>query len=168
MKKKEKQILKLSLILVSIFISVYFIYPYFISIEQANIHNIKKFNRNRVFFQEIVDWCIDSNKNIDFIQPEKIIRFEELPGTIRKQLFTKGISHFQAIIIKEQNGDINVIANFYTEKFWFNRILNHVTIKYDSYYRESTCNENNNNLKAHMSSICLGEGWFFEIDTDWL
>ncbi|MDR0683281.1 MAG: hypothetical protein LBG15_15785 [Dysgonamonadaceae bacterium] len=168
MKKKETRILKWLLILVSIFISFYLIYPYFISIEQANRYNIKKFDKNRTFFQNVINWCIDSNKNIDFVQQEKIIKFEELPITIQKQLLSKGISHFQAIIIKEQNRDINVIANFYTERFWFNRVLNHVVIKYDSYYKGNICNENSNNLRAYMSSICLGKGWFFEIDTDWL
>jgi hypothetical protein len=168
MKKKEKQILKLLLILVSILIPLYFIYPYFISIEQANKYNIKKFNRDRVFFQEIIDWCIDNNKGIDFVQQEKMLKFEDLPVATQKQLLNKGISCFQAKIIKEQNNNINIVANFYTEKFWFNRVLNHVVIKYNSYYRENICNENSNNLKAYMSSICLGKGWFFEIDTDWL
>jgi hypothetical protein len=165
MKRIDNTILKILLIVVPLFIVLYCIYPFFVSIEQANRYNIERFSRKKEFLQKIINLCIEDYGNNYLDQQVKTITFNELPVEIQKQLTNEGISEFHATITHE-TGEVNIIASFYTERYWCNRILNNVTIRYSSYSRFDVCPENN--LKAYMNEICLRDGWFFDVDTDWL
>ena len=161
-------IIKLLFFLVPLFIVGYCSYPYliphFVSIEQANKSNIKKFEHNRIFFQDVINVCIKKYKDNYSKQSKAYLRIEDIPIEMQKGLINKGINSFEAIL-DNNDGELTVRAYLYTERFWYNTRLNNVIIKYSSYYRNDTCNEND--LNTYMGIICLGGGWFFEIDTDW-
>jgi hypothetical protein len=161
MKRIDIVILRILLIVIPLFIVSYCIYPCFISIEQANRYNIERFGKKKEFLQKIINLCIEDYWD----QQKKTVTFNELPVEIQKRLINEGISEFHATITHEK-GEVNIIANFYTERYWRNRILNNVIIRYSSYSRLDVCPENN--LKAYLNEICLGNGWFFDVDTDWL
>ncbi|GHU96788.1 hypothetical protein FACS1894156_8150 [Bacteroidia bacterium] len=165
MKKIEYLLLKITIILGITFTVGYCTYPYVISIEQANKWNIQNFEQNRNFFQNVVDVSIDIySKNYKY-QQEKVLHMNDLPIEMQKQLNKKGICTLIATITNK-NEKMNIYIDFITEKSWWNRVLNNVNIQYNSYKKFEHCQKNN--LNFHIGEICLGNGWFFYIDTDWL
>jgi hypothetical protein len=147
------------------FIIGYYSYPIIVrncvSIEKANKLNIKKFETNRWLFQDVINVC-----NEIYLEQSKVyITIDDVPSKIERKLKRKGVHYFE-VKIENTNESINVTANFYTDKFWYNSVLNNVIIRYNSYRQFEKCYDNE--LKARMTTICLGGGWFFEIDTDWL
>ncbi|MDR2916404.1 MAG: hypothetical protein LBV74_16515 [Tannerella sp.] len=169
MKRKKINHLALVAILISgfIFIAGYCLYPFairqFVSVEQANKSNIEKFEYNRYFFQEVLDSCMEVYRN----QSKTYMTMDDIPESMQKKMNKTGISNFE-VNVENENGAINITAHFFTEKYWYNTVLNNVLINYRSYLRFRQCKNTNNELNARMSTICLGDGWFFEIDTDWL
>ena len=161
-------VLKILFILTPVFFIGYCSRPlvasYFISIKQANELNIKKFERNRKFFQEIVNSCIDIYEK----HSKDYITNNDISVKMQNKLSNKGISFFEAKFFDSNNENINIIVVFHTKRFWKNNILNNVSIKYISSRKYDECNNSESNLNAKISIICLGNGWFFEIDTDWL
>jgi hypothetical protein len=137
--------------------------PYFVSVEQANKSNIQKFANKKDFFQKIIDTSID----IYLKQSKTYLTAKDLPISMVKKLKNIGVDNFE-IYIENNEPNIHTIAHFYTERFWYNDVLNNVIIYYNSNYFLEKCNSDETVLKARVSSICLSNGWFFEIDTDWL
>jgi hypothetical protein len=168
MKKTDCKIFGILFITSSIFMVGYCSYPfvisYFISVEQANRCNMKKFENNREFFQTVIDACMDVYSE----QSKTDIGIEGIPINIQNTLKRKGIGNFYARI-ETKDGQVNIIANFYIPKFWHNDVLNNVGLYYSSYRKFDVCNDDKTVLKVRgMSIICLGDGWFFEVDTDWI
>ncbi|GHU97146.1 hypothetical protein FACS1894156_8710 [Bacteroidia bacterium] len=139
--------------------------PYFISTEQANIYNIKRFKNEKKFFQKIILASTEIYNTKYSNQQEATFNFYELPSNIQQQLIKKGITSAE-FIFQNKNGQNNVIANFHIENSWWKIILNNISIRYDSYKQHDECSDNN--LDVRLTEICLEDGWFFDIDTDWL
>jgi hypothetical protein len=169
MKIKKIKHLALIAILISsfIFIAGYYSYPFvirhFVSVKQANMSNIEKFEHNRYFFQEVLDTCMNVYRN----QSKTYMTKDDIPEDMSKKMNKKGVSNFE-MKIENENGVIDITAHFFTEKYWYNTVLNNVLINYRSYLRFNQCENKDDDLNARMSNVCLGDGWFFEVDTDWL
>ena len=165
--KIDYLILRIVFVLTLVFVIGYCSYPviipHIVSVEQANKSNVEKFENNRCFFQEVIDTCT----TIHLKQLKTYITIDDIPKKIQRRLNHKGIYSLEARI-ETKNGEITIIADFHTAKFWYNDVLNHVIINYSSHRRFDKCNNNDSEFKARMSSICLENGWFFDVDTDWL
>ena len=159
MKEKiDKYLLKSIFVVVLIFIVSYVIFPYVIPTEYAIKCNIKKFQRNKELFNNVIDACWKTHEQTS----KSHIVFDDIPFKIQNKLRKQGITQLQANV-HEKN---KIVVEFYITKFWYVNTLNHVTLVYNSDEEFEPCEENN--LNAWIATICLGNGWFFEIDFDWL
>ena len=160
----KKVILFLGIVFFTVYCSYPFVASYFTSVEKANKSNIKKFERNRNFFQGVVDSCIE----IYVKQSKDYITKNDISLKTQRKVSNRGINFFEAKIVDSDNENINIIIVFRTDRLWKNNILNNVSIRYSSNRKFDECKNDENVFNARMSIICLGGGWFFEVDTDWL
>jgi len=163
----DKYILLSTMIIACISIICYVTYPFFISIEQANKWNIQKFDRKRQLLESVILECqriyekdYQNQQNVDFdksMLPDNIISKLE-----QTDLFLDYVN------ISKEKDTVIINARFIVHRFWNKRILNNVDIWYSSCRKFDICDRDKNELSARMSCICLGDGWFFDVDTDWL
>ena len=162
----EHTLFQIFLIFGVVFVVGYCSYPlvghYFVSVEKANKSNVKKFERNKDFLQEVINTCVE----IYTAKPKETIWFSDVPEKMQNKLNRKGIGSFYVKI--EKTDEIKIYAYFHTYRHWQNSILNNVDIMYSSIRKFDKCDNKNIHPKAIMFSICLGDGWFFYVDTDWL
>ena len=151
----DKYILFSVMIIACIFIICYVAYPFFISTEQANKWNIQKFDKKKQLLENVILEC------------QRIYDKSMLPDNTISKLERTGLFLNYVSISKEKDTFI-INAHFIVHRFWNIRVLNNVCIWYSSHRKFDICDKDKNELSARMSSICLGDGWFFGVDTDWL
>ena len=164
---KDKYILLSVMIIACISIICYIAYPFFISTEQANKWNIQKFDKKKQLLENVILECqriydndYQNQQNVDFDK-------SMLPDNIISKLERTGLLLDYVNISKEKDTFI-INAHFIVHRSWNIRVLNNVNIWYSSCRKFDICDKDKNELSARMSSICLGDGWFFDVDTDWL
>ena len=162
--KNENRILLSFIVLTFIFIIGYALYPFLISIEQANQWNIKKFDKNKHKYENIIYECEQIYHNLSEDEQHIELNNSSLPNSIMKMITNENL-YLDYIIIQKKNNELIIDAKFDAYKAWQLRILNHVSLEYHS---KNKYKKRPQKQSLKSSSITLGNGWEFYVDTDWL